>query len=869
MEAHDARGNRLVSGEAPLSVVVRALASSENGRTGENENPVARGQILDYGNGAYEASYVVRVAGPYEVALVLMGEELVMKGTCEPGRAVVPGCVLLGDAVLDLEVGSPGVFSVERRDAYGNATPSRQGQVKLRCVADGPGDVDVHVVDCAGGKSDVVASANVAGRYFITVTGGDDQDPIPGSPFELVAYPGAAAANASVTSVYGAQLASPDSDVLTAVAGDEVTLTVSPRDSFGNKTVFGPGSRVTVSALLDGDEALLFEDAGGPRAEATLRGALTAAGSYLLAATIGDEPLAGYPRILQIVPGATDPRRCVLFGDALAGVDCGTQSSLTMHAADRFGNLRATGGDVVDLSMLAPDGKTVVAAAVADHADGTYGASFKLDQAGAWGLQLIVNGRGGRTDVSEVTANFGPCKAQDCTFAGFGMDGLEGVTTLSSSQIRVFPTAYESANRRMSGKESLSVRVLTPSGGISAVDLKFDRGQYLGAYRWTQPGLHTVSVSLEQEAVVGSPFTVEALASLPEIRELENMSVGDINAILVKMTPDASSQALASLPPEQASEALAGHSGAAAARMMNGMFPSATAQVLGGMPDSAAASAVGAMSEEKTRDVLGAMAPADTAKLMAAMSPEETSAKADVFASALAHMSDEDSANALKAMAAASGDSPEGVAAVMSKMPASAVAHALASMSPADNVKLVGGMGANEAASAIGAMDDGRKREVLSAMGDKELLGLTDGLGAAYEDDKRLPAAERQQMREAAAERAKSLAPALAGVPPAKLADSLKNADASQVAGTLNALVHEGKAAADLLRALPKDAQKKAVGEMLGTCPEGTAGAILSDFTGEESARRSWRARHRTPTPSASPSSAKRTRKRRVRRSPR
>jgi len=45
------------------------------------------------------------------------------------------------------------------------------------------------------------------------------QDPVPGSPFEVVAYPGAAAATASVTSVYGAQLASPDSDVLAAVAG--------------------------------------------------------------------------------------------------------------------------------------------------------------------------------------------------------------------------------------------------------------------------------------------------------------------------------------------------------------------------------------------------------------------------------------------------------------------------------------------------------------------------------------------------------------------------------------------------------------------------------------------------------------------------
>ena len=347
-----------------------------------------------------------------------------------------------------------------------------------------------------------------------------------------------------------------------------------------------------------------------------------------------------------------------------------------------------------------------------------------------------------------------------------------------------------------------------------------------------------MSVSLEQEAVVGSPFTVEALAALPEIRELENMSVGDINAILVKMTPDASSQALASLPPEQAAEALAGHSGAAAARMMNGMFPSATAQVLSGMPAAAAAAAVGAMSEEKVADVLGAMAPADGAKLMAATSPEETAAKADVFASALGRMSDEESAAALRAMAAASAEagSADGVAAVMNKMPPAAVANALASMSPEDNVRLVGAMGADEAAAAIGAMDDARVGEVLFAMGAEELAGLTDGLGAAYEDDKRLPAAERQKMRDAAAERAKQLAPALASVPPAKLADSLKDADPSQIAGTLNALVHEGKAAPNLLRAMPKAAQKKAAARMLESCPEGTAGAILGDFTGDECA---------------------------------
>ena len=165
-----------------------------------------------------------------------------------------------------------------------------------------PGDVDAHVVDCAEGRSEVYAVAKVAGRYFITVVGGDDQVPVPGSPFELVAYPGAAAASASVTSVYGAQLASPDADVLAAVAGDEITLTVSPRDKFGNKTVFGPGTKVKVCAVVDGDERLEFEDRGGPRAEATLRGALTAAGSYLLRATIGDDPWRDTPAYSKSSP---------------------------------------------------------------------------------------------------------------------------------------------------------------------------------------------------------------------------------------------------------------------------------------------------------------------------------------------------------------------------------------------------------------------------------------------------------------------------------------------------------------------------------------------------------------------------------------
>jgi filamin len=323
------------------------------------------------------------------------------------------------------------------------------------------------------------------------------------------------------------------------------------------------------------------------------------------------------------------------------------------------------------------------------------------------------------------------------------------------------------------------------------VELQFSRGQYVGSYRWTQPGLHTVSISLDQEAVVGSPFTVEALAALPEIRELETMSTGEVNAILVKLTPDAASQALAALPPEQAAESLVGHSPDSVARMMNGMYPSAVSQVLTALPGNAAAAALGAMSESKTREILAAMPASDTGKLMASMPADDLVAKADVLADTLAGMREEEAAEALTAMVAAAGDSCEGVAAVLNKMPTKQVASMVDAMSPADATAMLSGMRHDEAAAVIEAMPPAKQVALLHEMGDAAVYNLTSGLGAAYQDDRRLPAAERAKQRDAAVERARRMAPALAQLPPAKLAQSMKNADASHVAGTLFALVHE------------------------------------------------------------------------------
>ena len=321
IDAHDSRGNRLVSGGADVQMRTRVIGGADDG-------VVKEGSVLDYGNGAYECSYAIRQAGPYEVTITLDDETLTLQGICVPGRAVASQCVLLGDAVLEVEVGERGTFQIERRDAHGNQTPSRQSQLAIRCAAEGPGHIDAHVVDGAEGRASIVASATTSGRYFLHVTAGEQQTPIVGSPFELVAYPSSAAANSCVTTVYGASLASADSDVLTATAGDVVKLVVSPRDRDGNPTVFSPEAEASASARggdkgwtkSDADDVIFENDAKSALSPATLQATFSRAGSYLLDARIGKDHLAGYPRMLQITPGPRAPR-------------CGASSSATRSTA--------------------------------------------------------------------------------------------------------------------------------------------------------------------------------------------------------------------------------------------------------------------------------------------------------------------------------------------------------------------------------------------------------------------------------------------------------------------------------------------------------------------------------------------------------
>ena len=760
IETRDQRGNRLREGGFDLEVSFVCKT-----KAGNDER--FRGEIIDFGNGSYEASYVCKVAGNFELVVALGEEELNMKAICEPNVAVIQSCILYGDSSLDLIVGKEGRVTIQRRDAYGNDCPSRQGQLAFRCSIDGPGLAKCDVIDGSNGRSDVIVKCTISGRYFVSVSGGEHMDSLPGAPFEIVVTPGIAAGGACVTSIYGAQLASPDSDVLVAVAGDEVVANVSPKDAYGNSTSFMSDQTVYFTAVMD-DEEYSFENRGGPRAEATLSASFQTAGSYLLSAEAADEPLAGYPRILIVVPGATDPSKCMVFGEATGGVRVGRPSNLTIHAADKFGNLRATGGDVLDMTLVSPDGRSVVTAKVIDHSDGTYGCEFKLDKPGMWDCQLVVNGQAGRSDVQSILAEYGPVLAQECSFTGLGSDNLGGVVCFENGTITIYPshagagTINDTAiGRKFTGTEAMTTRILLPSGEVAEVKLTFENGVYTGIYRWTQVGMHTISVNLSQEAIIGSPYNVEILLALPQLPE--NLSAREIADMLPKLLPEGAAQALSNLSPKDAADAIQGQDVESVARMLSGVMPGTCAEILSELPPKDAADILAAMRDPT--DIILAMGTDELAKILAASDDNSK------FLDALKQMRPEDLGPLMQNLDRASLEelcNDVDVADVIGRCKDKNVKAAiLAKLPPRLVPKAMRNLDVKERAELLDIIETMRKETGYGESGstdDWNWIDLISGCSNAWLSDPSLSAHERQTRRQTALERLENLAPVMVDI---------------------------------------------------------------------------------------------------------
>ena len=329
VEARDARGNRLVAGGASLTLQVQVPGSEPT-----------RGAVLDQGDGTYACSYAVDVAGPYLLVLASQSSRLALEGACRAGPADPAKCRVDAAELKRLTAGARGVARITRYDRFGNVVPAGPDLLPFRVEVAGVGPAEMETVEAGDGACEVRFEARVAGRYSLKVFSGHGASvPVSGSPFDAVVLPGQAASSSCVARLEGTKVHGPG--VTAAVAGEPLVVRMQARDRFGNATAWKRWQTLSVAA--SGPQEVTFaeresteEDSqGGSVSRGTFVATLSRAGAYVVWCTVGGQAVAGWPKVIQVVPGVVDSDAAVWRAEAdtaaLTSQLVGSSSAVDRH----------------------------------------------------------------------------------------------------------------------------------------------------------------------------------------------------------------------------------------------------------------------------------------------------------------------------------------------------------------------------------------------------------------------------------------------------------------------------------------------------------------------------------------------------------
>jgi hypothetical protein len=347
VEARDARGNRLVTGGASLTLQVQVPGSEPS-----------RGAVLDQGDGTYACSYAVDVSGPFLLVLASQSSRLALEGTCAAGPADPGKCRVDTSELKRLTAGSRGVARITRFDRFGNVVPAGPDLLPFRVEVSGVGPAEIETVEAGDGACEVRFEARVAGRYALRVFSGQGaSQPVHGSPFDAVVLPGQAASSSCVAKLEGTKVHGPG--VTAAVAGEPLVVRMQARDRFGNATAWKRWQTLSVAASGpqevtfnetsvrdefsndEGMEDAWTKNSGSTNSRGTFVATLNRAGAYVVWCTVGGQAVAGWPKVIQVVPGVVDSDAAVWRAEAdtaaLTSELVGTNS-----AVDRHGTVQIT-----------------------------------------------------------------------------------------------------------------------------------------------------------------------------------------------------------------------------------------------------------------------------------------------------------------------------------------------------------------------------------------------------------------------------------------------------------------------------------------------------------------------------------------------
>ena len=533
--AKDAYGNELHTAAAGnFSVTLR----------GPSE---VRADVVDKFSGLYVASYVARLAGSYTTDVTYNGypifgspyTTLVHAARAQAARCVAV-CTDAEKCATHLGVaGELQRFSIRARDAFDNDCKtggemfvakvlSRHGKAAHGALVEGAPGRDTEaghgaVLDTNDGMYSVAYSVETAGAYTLHVKLRGEH--IRGSPFHTTIMPGPTCANKATVLGMGKSI---------AISGELSEFRVLAADCYGNTQIYGGDSwtiRLTRPGLSNiyGSMADLKNGTYQGSYNATVRG------QWTLHVKTNGVYIDGSPSSVLVLPGPTHAATSVAIGTGISRSHMGESSVFMIRTKDRFGNDRASGGDVVTATLTQVSTDQVVHANVTDTEDGSYTVRYALTVTSGAPYLLVVR------------INGEPVRG-----APFLVDVLAGPTSCASSISTDLPrcivgTISEApifakdnmGNQRTTGGDVFTATLALVSKAHSQENIANETAQVGdngdGTYRamWVATRATKYQLYIEGECgpIKGSPYSVECLPAALSVAHSSLKGEGATDAV--------------------------------------------------------------------------------------------------------------------------------------------------------------------------------------------------------------------------------------------------------------------------------------------------------------------------------------------------
>lgn len=356
--AKDAFGNPVIGAAVVLAATGNGNHLTQPGPT--NSNGVAAGSLSSTVVGGKVLSATINAITVNQTPTIT-----VTPGSADPGgtSAVVPATGTAGIASS---------ISVTVKDAFGN--PVSVGGAVVTVLVTGANSATAPVTDHGNGIYTARYTPSTSGTDAVAIR--LNGAAINGSPFSSVIGPGSVSGSMSTVT------AAPSS-VTVSAGGNQITITVTARDAFGN---FVPGGTVHLAASGTGNT--VTQPAAPTSAGGVATGTLssTVSGRKTVTATI-DGVAVTQSVFVSFNPGPPDPA----MSSALVPNGRVVQpTNIVVTARDQWGNRLTSGGASVVITVSGSNPRNPITAN--DIGNGTYTASYSPLLLGSDTITIMLNG---------------------------------------------------------------------------------------------------------------------------------------------------------------------------------------------------------------------------------------------------------------------------------------------------------------------------------------------------------------------------------------------------------------------------------------------------------------------------------------------